>query len=51
MVLGAEVIGSHTGRASKLRIIVVDDTFVDVWYSEDRDDAYHREPREMSQLS
>lgn len=46
VVIGAEVIVSHTGRARKLRITLVDDTFVDVWYSEDRDYAYHWEQRE-----
>lgn len=41
VVIGAEVIVSHTGRARKLRVTLIDDTFVDVWYSEDRDYAYH----------
>lgn len=40
VVIGAEVIVSHTGRAKKLRIALIDDTFVDVWYSEARDYAY-----------
>ena len=36
IVLGSEVIKSSTGRARKLRLALIDDTYVDVWYSEDR---------------
>lgn len=46
IVMEAEVIVSYTGRARKLRVILIDDTFVDVWHSEDRDYAYHWEQRE-----
>ncbi len=47
VVVEAEVITSYAGRARKLRLTLVDDTFVDVWYSEDGDYAYHWEQREQ----
>lgn len=46
IVIGTQIILSTTGRARKLRLTLVDDTFVDVWYSEDGDYAYHWEQRE-----
>ena len=46
IVMGVEVIVSHTGRARKLRMTLIDDTFVDVWHSQDGDYAYHWEQRE-----
>lgn len=43
IVLDAEIIKSQTGRARKLRLVLIDNTYVDVWYSEDRRYAYHWE--------
>lgn len=43
IVLGSEVIKSSTGRARKLRLALIDDTYVDVWYSEDRHYSFHWE--------
>lgn len=43
IVLDAEVMKSSTGRAKKLRLSLIDETYVDVWYSEDRSYAYHWE--------
>ena len=34
---------STTGRASKLRLSLIDETYVDVWYSTDQSYAYHWE--------
>jgi len=35
IVEDAEMIPSYTGRVRKLRIILIDQTFVDVWYTAD----------------
>lgn len=43
IVLDAKVMKSSTGRARKLRLSLIDETYVDVWYSEDRSYAYHWE--------
>jgi hypothetical protein len=43
IVLEASVMKSSTGRARKLRLALIDETYVDVWYSEDRSYAYHWE--------
>ena len=45
IVVGADIIMSSTGRARKLRVTLIDETFVDVWVSEDQDYSYHWEQR------
>lgn len=36
IVLDAEIMKSSTGRARKLRLALIDNTYIDVWYSEDQ---------------
>lgn len=42
-----EILTSYTGRARKLRIKLIDQTFVDVWYSADGDYSFHWEQSMM----
>ena len=41
IVENAQIILSNTGRARKLRVALIDTTFVDVWYSLDGDYSIH----------
>lgn len=43
IVEAAEMIPSYTGRVRKLRIILIDQTLVDVWYTADGDYSFHWE--------
>jgi len=43
IVEDAEMIHSYTGRVRKLRIILIDQTFVDIWYSADGEYSFHWE--------
>lgn len=43
--VNSEIIFSHSGRARKLRINVIDGTFIDVWYSLDGEYSFHWEQR------
>jgi len=43
IVEDAEMIPSYTGRARKLRIKLIDQTFVDVWYTADGEYSFHWE--------
>ena len=46
IVTNAEILFSYTGRAQKLRITLIDTTFVDVWRSVDSNEySYHWEMR------
>ena len=42
----SEIISTYTGRARKLRLKLVDNTFVDIWYSEEGDYSFHWEQRD-----
>jgi hypothetical protein len=43
VVEDAEMIPSYTGRVRKLRIKLIDQTFVDVWYTADGEYSFHWE--------
>jgi hypothetical protein len=45
IVLDSEIIFSYSGRARKLRIVLIDGTFIDVWYSLDGGYSLHWEQR------
>lgn len=42
-----DIIFSYTGRARKLRINLVDNTFIDIWYSQGKEYSYHWEQRDV----
>ncbi|MEW6326935.1 MAG: DUF6516 family protein [Thermodesulfobacteriota bacterium] len=43
IVVESEIISSYTGRARKLRIRLIDHTFIDIWYSLEGDYSFHWE--------
>lgn len=43
IVVESEIIFSYTGRARKLRIRLIDNTFIDIWYSVDGGYSLHWE--------
>ncbi|MDR4506576.1 MAG: DUF6516 family protein [Candidatus Scalindua sp.] len=43
----SEIIYSYTGRARKLRLKLIDSTFVDIFYSEENNYSLHWEQRNM----
>jgi len=46
----SEIIFTYSGRAQKLRLKLVDYTFVDIWYSVDGDDSFHWEQRDLRNI-
>ena len=51
IVEDSEIIFSHTGRARKFRIKLVDNTFIDIWYSLEGDYSFHWEQRSVSGIT
>ena len=47
IVLNSEIIFSFSGRARKLRLLLLDATFIDIWYSLEGEYSYHWEQREF----
>ena len=47
IITDGEIIFSYSGRARKLRINLIDETFVDVWYSIKGEYSYHWEQRSV----
>lgn len=47
VVEDSEVINSYTGRPRKLRLILIDNTFVDIWYSINGEYSFHWEQAEI----
>jgi hypothetical protein len=45
IVIESEIIFSHSGRARKLRLNLIDGTFIDIWYSEKGEYSFHWEQR------
>lgn len=45
-----QIIASHTGRARKLRINIIDGTFIDVWHSPDGEYSFHWEQNEIRSM-
>lgn len=43
IVMGTEIIFASTGRVRKLRITLIDETFIDVWYSAEGEYSFHWE--------
>jgi len=43
IVEDTEIVFSHTGRARKLRITIIDNTFIDIWYSLEGEYSLHWE--------
>ena len=41
------IIFSYTGRARKLRLELADNTFVDIWYSQEGEYSFHWEQRDL----
>lgn len=41
------IIYAYSGRAQKLRLKIIDKTFIDVWYSLDGEYSFHWEQREI----
>ncbi|HLG29660.1 MAG TPA: DUF6516 family protein [Candidatus Brocadiales bacterium] len=50
IVEDSEIIFSHTGRARKFRIKLVDNTFIDIWYSLEGDYSFHWEQRSVRNI-
>lgn len=50
LVEDSEIIFSHTGRARKFRIKLVDNTFIDIWYSLEGDYSLHWEQRSVRNI-
>jgi hypothetical protein len=48
LVLNTEVVYSPAGRARKLRINLLDGSYIDVWYSHKKDYSYHWERRSIN---
>jgi len=46
----SEVVLSYTGRAKKLRLKLIDSTFIDVWYTLEGDYSFHWEQRNLREL-
>ncbi len=42
-----EIIFTYSGRAQKLRLNLIDFSFVDIWYSIDGDYSFHWEQRDV----
>lgn len=47
IVEDTEIIFSHAGSARKLRIKLIDNTFVDIWYSLEGDYSFHWEQKSV----
>ena len=43
----SEIVLSYTGRARKLRLKLVDNTFIDIWYTLEGDYSFHWEQRNV----
>lgn len=43
IVEGSEIIFTYSGRARKLRIKLIDTTFIDIWYSAEGEYSFHWE--------
>jgi hypothetical protein len=43
IVLNSEIIFSYSGRARKLRLDLMEGTFIDIWYSPDGGYSFHWE--------
>lgn len=43
----SEIITSYTGRSRKLRLTLIDNTYVDIWYSVDGEYSLHWEQTEI----
>jgi hypothetical protein len=46
----SEIITSYTGRARKLRLKLIDDTFIDIWYSQDGEYSFHWEQSQVRNI-
>lgn len=47
IVEDSEIILSYTGRARKLRLQLIDSTFIDIWYSPDGEYSFHWEQTDV----
>lgn len=47
IVEDSEIITSYTGRSRKLRLRLIDNTYVDIWYSVDGEYSFHWEQTEI----
>lgn len=47
VVEDSEIITSYTGRSRKLRLRLIDNTYVDIWYSIDGEYSFHWEQTEI----
>jgi hypothetical protein len=47
ILMSAELIQGAAGRIRKLRLYLIDNTFVDIWYSPDGSYSYHWEQRDI----
>ena len=45
ILISSEIIFSYSGRARKLRLYLIDETFVDIWYSVEGEYSFHWEQR------
>jgi hypothetical protein len=45
-----EIIFSYTGRARKLRLYLIDNTFIDIWYFLKREYSFHWEQTEIRNI-
>ena len=47
IVINSEIIFTYSGRARKLRLDLMEGTFIDIWYSLDGSYSFHWEQREV----
>lgn len=47
IIINSEIISSYSGRARKLRLDLMEGTFIDIWYSLDGSYSFHWEQREV----
>jgi len=47
IVEDSEIITSYTGRSRKLRLRLIDNTYIDIWYSVDGEYSFHWEQTEI----
>ena len=47
IIVNSEIIYSYSGRARKLRLDLMEGTFIDIWYSLDGGYSFHWEQREV----
>lgn len=50
IIADSEIISSYTGRARKLRLRLIDGTFIDIWYSLEGEFSFHWEQTDIRNM-